>query len=54
VSKHLAPLRQTSALSVDETQATLAELLAQHAILFDKIVDDGLLLAIDPAGKQQE
>ena len=42
---------QSSPVFVRQSQAMTLELLFENAILFDKIVNDGLLLAIYPAGK---
>jgi hypothetical protein len=37
-----------------ETQATLAELFPEHAILLEEVVDGRGLLAVDPAGNGGE
>jgi len=42
-TQFLGPDRQASALVIVKTEPLASELLAQHAILFLKIVDDILL-----------
>lgn len=42
---------QASPVVVRQMQPTPLELLFENAILFDKIVDNGLLMSINPAGK---
>ena len=46
--------RQASALVVVEAQPLTSELFAQHAILFLKIVDDILMVLVQPAGERNQ
>ena len=46
--------RQAAALIVSEPEPAGTALRAQHAVLFEQVVDDGLLLAVDPAREQKE
>jgi hypothetical protein len=45
---------QASALIVVQEDASLAELLAEDLVFGAKILDDLLLLAIDPTGKEEK
>ena len=49
-------LCQPASLGIGEPDAPLAKLLAKHAVLLAEIVDDLLLLTIEPAreGQQEE
>ncbi len=42
---------QASSIVVGQMQSTTLDLVSENAILFQQIVDDGLLVSIDPAGK---
>ncbi len=42
---------QASSVVVRQMQSTTLELVIENTILLQQIVDDGLLVSIDPAGK---
>jgi hypothetical protein len=46
--------RKPAALGVGEPQATVAELLAQDAVLLLEVLDDLALAAVHPAGEHQQ
>jgi len=50
-AQFLGPDGQGAALVVAKAQSLTSQLLAQHAILFLKIVDDLLLLLVQPASQ---
>ncbi len=45
---------QAAPLVIREAQSTATELLAQDAVLLLEVVDDVLLLPIDPAGEEED
>jgi hypothetical protein len=45
--------RETPPLVIGEPQPAAVQLLAEDPILFDEIVDHGLLAAVDPSGEEQ-
>ena len=45
---------QAAPLVVSEPEPAGTALRAQHAVLFEQVVDDGLLLAVDSAREQKE
>ena len=45
--------RQTASLVVSEAESTRPLRCAKHPVLLEQVVNDGLLLSIDPAGEQQ-
>ena len=54
-SAELLPLhRETAALVVGEAQPTLAQLLAEDAVLLHEVVDRPRLLPLDQAGEEQQ
>ena len=52
VAQLLGPNRQTAVLLVIESQPPITELLPQDPILFAEIVNDVLLLLVEPAGER--
>jgi len=50
--KGLRAHSQPATMLVGQSHATLPQLLAKHAILFDKVVDPRLLSALNPAGER--
>ena len=46
--------RQAAPLIVSEPEPAATALRAQHAVLLEQVVDDRLLLAVDPAREQKE
>jgi len=54
VPQSLAPEGQTTALIIAEQDSLLAEFLAEHAVLFTKVLDRGLLLPIEPTGQRHQ
>jgi hypothetical protein len=46
--------RKPAALVIGEPQATVAELLAQDAVLLLEVLDDLALAAVHPAGEHQQ
>ena len=53
-TQSLGPDGQASTLVVAKPQSLTAELLAQHAVLFLKVVDGVLLLLVQPAGQANQ
>lgn len=51
VAELLGPDCESAALLVVESQTPIAELLSQHLVLFAEIVNDVLLLLVEPAGE---
>ena len=45
---------EPSALFVGQAETALAELLAEDAVLLEEILDDVVLMAVDPAGEREE
>ncbi len=45
------PICESTALSIGEEQAPIAELLSEHPILRLQVLDDILLAAVHPSGK---
>jgi hypothetical protein len=45
---------QPSALVVAQPNSLPAELFLEHAVLLDQVLDDALLLDVDPACERQE
>jgi len=50
-TKHLGFHGQAYPLFVSEPKPLSFELLLEHTVLFDEIIDDRLLLAVKPAGQ---
>ena len=50
-AQFLVPDRQASALRVVKTQPLASQLFAQYAVLLLKILDDSLLLLVEPASE---
>ena len=46
--------REAAALVIGEPEPAATQLLAENPILLDEVVDDGLLAAVHPSGKEQE
>ena len=53
-SEQLAPDCKTTALIIRETQTPAAELLTQNPILFSQLVDQILLLTVQPSGQGED
>jgi hypothetical protein len=45
---------ESTALVIGESKASATELLLQHAILFDEVINDLPLMAVDPASERGE
>ena len=54
MTEDLASRREPAALVIGQSKSPLAELLLEHAVLFDEVVDDLRLMTIDPAGERGE
>jgi len=52
-AEDLAFHRQPAALVVGEAQSSGSLRCAQHPVLLEQVVDDRLLLSVDPPGEQQ-
>ena len=50
----LALHHEASALVVGEAKAASSELLTEDAVLLHQVVDDAVLVAVDPAGEEQK
>ena len=46
--------REPSPLLVGESDSAAAELFAKEPVLLDEVVDDGLLLAVDPSREEEQ
>ena len=53
-TEDLALRSESTSLVVGQAQAFAAELLLQHAVLLDEVVDGLGLVAVDPAGERGE
>ena len=53
-AENLAFHRQAAPLVVGETEAPRSVRRAQDSVLFEQVVNDCLLLPVDPAGKEQD
>src|SRR5262245_37314260 len=53
-TERLSLHRQAAPLVVSEPEPAATALRAQHAVLLEQVVDDCLLLAVDPAREQKE
>ncbi len=53
-AEHLALRGEPAALVVGQPESLAAELLLEHAVLFDEVIDDLGLAAVGPAGEGGE